>query len=109
MDRVTEYHQILRTVVEEYAADWKPRDGTHLEAVTDSQHGHYQIMRSGWKDGRFVHSCLVHLAIRGGEVQLLKNDTEIEWDRELAQRGIAPKDIVLAFRQPLPQHAASAG
>ena len=108
MDRMKQYHKTMQELVEQYAADWKPRDGTRVEAVTDPEHGHYQIVRSGWKEGRFAHSCLVHFAIRGGEVQLLKNDTEIEWDRELIARGVAPEDIVLAFRQPAHQRATSA-
>jgi len=98
MDRMSQYHRTVQELVEAYAADWKPRDGTRIEAVTDAAHGHYQIVRSGWKDGRFFHACLVHLAIRGREVHLLKNDTEIEWERELIERGVPPSDIVLAFR-----------
>lgn len=94
--------------MQQYAADWKPRDGTCIEVVTDPEHGHYQIVRSGWKETRFVHSCLVHFTIRGRQIHLLKNDTEIEWDRELIDRGVAPEDIVLAFRQTVDQRAASA-
>jgi hypothetical protein len=107
MDRVNKYHEIIRQLIEQYANEWKPRDGSHLDAVTDTKHGHYQIVRTGWKDGRFVHSCLVHIAVRGTEVHLLKNDTEIEWDRELTDRGVAPSDLVLAFRQPPPHRTAA--
>lgn len=96
---MTQYQNTVQELVREYAANWKPRDGTRIEAVTDPEHGHFQIVRSGWKEGRYIHSCLVHFAIREGEVQLLKNDTEIEWERELRERGVAPQDIVLAFRQ----------
>jgi hypothetical protein len=108
MDRVNQYHQMVQELVAEYASDWKLRDGTRIEAVTDPEHGHYQIVRFGWKEGRFVHACLVHFAIRGREVQLLKNDTEIEWERELIERGVAPDDIVLAFRQSARQRAVTA-
>ena len=99
MDRVSQHHDIVAELVAQYAADWKPHDGTSIEAVTDSEHGHYQIVRTGWKNGRYVHSCLVHLAIRGGMIQLLKNETEVEWDRELVERGIEPEHVVLAFRE----------
>jgi hypothetical protein len=51
---------------------------------------------------------LVHFAIRGGKVHLLKNDTEVEWERELAKRGVTPEDFVLAFRQPVDQAKAAA-
>lgn len=108
MDLMKTYARTVHELVQEYAADWKPHDGTSIEAVTDSEHGHYQIVRSGWKDGRFIHSCLVHFAVRDRKVQLLRNDTEIEWDRELIDRGIAPDDIVLAFRQVVDQRAATA-
>ncbi len=107
MDRMNQYHAAVGQLIWQYATEWQPRDGTRLEAVTDGEHGHYLIVRFGWKEGRFVHACLVHFTIRGREVHLLKNDTEIEWDRELIDRGIAPEDIVLAFRQTADQQAAS--
>ncbi len=108
MDRLKQYARTVQELVEQYAAEWKPHDGTSIEAVTDSEHGHYQIVRSGWKDGRFIHSCLVHFIVRDQQVQLLRNDTDVEWDRELIDRGVAPDDIVLAFRQTVGQRAATA-
>jgi hypothetical protein len=108
MDRIARYQSALRELVQEYAADWKPRDGTCIEAVTDAEHGHYQIIRTGWQERRFVHSCLVHFAVRGGEIHLLKNDTEVEWERKLAERGVTPEHFVLAFRQPVDRAKAAA-
>ena len=58
MVRVRQYHETIQKLVEQYADNWKPRDGTRVEPVADPQHGHYQIVRSGWKEGRFVHCCL---------------------------------------------------
>ena len=109
MDRLMHYDRTVQELVEQCAAEWKPHDGTTIEAVTDVAHGHYQIVRSGWKDGRFVHSCLVHFTVDDQHVRLLRNDTDVEWDRELIDRGIAPEDIILAFRQPVgPRDAHSA-
>ena len=98
MDRLTQYARTVQDLIEQFAADWKPHDGTKIEAVTDPEHGHYQIVRSGWKEGRYVHACLVHLTVRGQKVQLLRNDTEVEWDRELIDCGVSPDDIQIAFR-----------
>ena len=108
MDRLKTYDRTVQELVEQYAAEWKLHDGTSIEAVTDPEHGHYQIVRTGWKDGRFIHVCLVHFTVRDQKVQLLKNDTDVEWDRELSDRGVAPDDIVLAFRQTVSQRVASA-
>lgn len=77
MDRMNRYNQIVQELVQGYASDWKLRDGTRIEAVTDPVHGHYQIVRSGWKQGQFIHACRVHFAIRDREIHLLKNDTEV--------------------------------
>lgn len=107
MDRLKHYDRTVQELVEQYADDWKPRDGTQIEAVIDAKNGHYQMIRTGWKDGRFIHSCLVHLTVRGQKVQLLRNDTEVEWDRELIDRGVAPADIELVFRQNVGQSVAS--
>lgn len=108
MDRLKPYDRTVQELVEQYAAESKPHDGTSIEAVTDPEHGHYQIVRTGWKDGRFIHACLVHFTVRDQKVQLLRNDTDVEWDRELSDRGVAPDDIVLAFRQTVSQRVASA-
>lgn len=108
MDRLKTYDRTVQELVEQYAAEWKLHDGTSIDAVTDPEHGHYQIVRTGWKDGRFIHACLVHFTVRDQKVQLLKNDTDVEWDRELSDRGVAPDDIVLAFRQTVSQRVASA-
>ena len=99
VDRVTQLQRIVAGLVTQYAAEWKFRDGTKIEAVTDSEHGHFQIIRTGWKGPKFIHTCLVHLAIRDNQIQLLKNDTEVEWDRELTDLGVAPEEIVLVFRK----------
>lgn len=107
MYRLTAYDHTVQELVEQYAAEWKPHDGTSIEAVTDPEHGHYQIVRTGWKDGRFLHACLVHFTVRDQKVQLLRNDTDVEWDRELIDRGVAPDDIVLTFRQSVSQRVAS--
>ena len=108
MDRLKQYARTVQELVEQYASEWKPHDGTTIEAVTDPAHGHYQIVRTGWKDGRFIHSCLVHFTVRDQNVQLLRNDTDVEWDRELIDRGVVPDDIVLAFRQVGGQRLTSA-
>lgn len=104
MDRPVEnYAKLIEELVVEFADRWRPHDGTKLEAVTDSKHGHYQVVRTGWKDGRFLHACLVHFVVRDGRIELWKNETDVEWDRELVERGVLPVDIVLKFRE---QHSA---
>jgi hypothetical protein len=55
-----------------------------------------------------VHSCLFHFAVRRGEIHFLKNDNEVEWERELAERGVTPEHFVLAFRQPVDRAKAAA-
>ncbi|MBM82484.1 MAG: hypothetical protein CMJ78_18115 [Planctomycetaceae bacterium] len=98
MDRLNELQSIVTKLIDEFAEDWNPHDGTSIEAVIDQTHGHFQIIRTGWKDDLFVHMCLVHLVIRSGKIELLKNETEILWDQELMDRGVLPGEIVLAFR-----------
>ena len=50
MDRLKQYARTVQELVEQYAAEWKPHDGTSIEAVTDSEHGHYQIFLAYAKD-----------------------------------------------------------
>lgn len=95
MDRMSRYRDAVREMVEEFANYLKPNDGTQIEAITDDRHGHYQIVRTGWKNGTFVDDCLLHLAIRTDEkIHLLQNRTELEVDHELMRRGVPFEDIV---------------
>lgn len=57
-------------------------------------------MHVGWRNDYRIYGCAMQLALIDCKVWIQNNSTEVFIDRELIQRGIAPKDIVLGFRSP---------
>jgi hypothetical protein len=100
MDKLDKYREILRRLVEEYAA-CKPAHGDiHLEAVVDRERDHYQVMQVGWDGRRRVHGSVIHLDIRDGKIWIEYNGTDAEIGEELVAAGVARQDIILGF-QPI--------
>jgi len=97
MNRVAEYRQILRQIIEMYAS-WKPSHGQIVsEAIVDPEIDHYEVMRVGWDGHRRVHACTVHLDIIDGKVWIQYDGTNRPVADELLAAGIPHSDIVLGF------------
>lgn len=97
MDRVANYRQIVRRVIDEYAA-CKPSHGQiDTEAVVDPARDHYEVMHVGWDGHRRVHGTVIHLDIIDGKVWIQYDGTNRPVADELVAAGIPPGDIVLGF------------
>src|SRR5258706_7132920 len=97
MDRVNEYREIVRRVIEEYAS-YKPSHGQiESEAVVDPARDHYEVMHVGWDGVRRVHGSVVHVDIIDGKVWVQYDGTSRPIAEELTAAGIPREDIVLAF------------
>lgn len=101
MDRIDEYRQIVRQVIEEYG-QYRPAYGEiDLETVFDTERDRYQLVAIGWQDRRRVHGCVIHIDIKGDKVWLQHDSTDAEIANELVERGIPKTQIVLGFQ---PEH-----
>src|SRR5438477_6558690 len=97
MDKLNQYREIVRRLVEEYAR-YKPSHGQiETEAIIDPAKDHYEVMHVGWDGVRRVHGCVIHLDIRGGKVWIQYDGTSQPVADELVAAGIPPEDIVLGF------------
>jgi hypothetical protein len=98
MDRVDHYRQIVRRLIEDYAA-CKPSHGRiETEAIIDPAKDHYELMHVGWDRDRRIHGCAVHIDIIDGKVWLQYDGTDRGVAEELVQAGIPREHIVLAFQ-----------
>jgi XisI protein len=95
MDRINEYRQI----VQEFLADFA-KDDANAQLIFDLIHDHYLVMHDEWRDEYRIYGCAMQLDIIGSQIWIQHNSTEIYIDRELIQRGVSPKDIILGFRSP---------
>jgi len=98
MDSLDRYREIVRRLIEEYAA-YKPAYGdVRTEAVVDRDRDHYEVVQVGWSDGRRVHGSIIHIDIRDGKVWIEHNGTDARLGEELVAAGIPRGDIVLGFQ-----------
>jgi XisI protein len=95
MDRITEYRQIVRECLSDFV-----KNDINGQLVFDSDRDRYLVMHNEWNDEYRIYGCAMQLDIIEGQIWIQHNSTEIYIDRELIQRGVDPKDIILGFRSP---------
>ena len=105
MGKVTskiDYHQqLLSKYLEDLANRYKdyPDDKLQHLVITDFEHGHFQLTRTGWHKNRFYFMVLMHFDVKpNGKIWIQQNNTEILIAEELEKRGVLKTDIVLGFR-----------
>jgi hypothetical protein len=99
-DKLTQYQEIVRQLILSYAQS-KPAYGEiDVQTIFDANQNHYQIMHLGWHHKRWVHHCVVHLAIRSEKIWIFRNSTEHDIAAELVELGVPKQDIVLGFHPP---------
>ena len=103
MDRLNEYRQIVRDFLEDFI-----KYDVSAQLIFDIDRDRYLVMHNEWRNESRIYGCAMQIDIIDGQIWIQQNSTEIYIDRELIQRGIDPKDIILGFRSPsIRQHLAS--
>jgi hypothetical protein len=99
MDRLTKYQRAIMSFLETYAGYFSnDPSGIDTFIIADKERDHYQIVRTGWHEGRFFHYMLFHIQIRNGKVWLHQNNTEDMIGDDLVAAGVPKTDIVLGFQ-----------
>jgi hypothetical protein len=103
MDKVNRYRQILREVLENYAADRsghaQPGD-LETQLLFDLEHDHFQVLRVGWHGQKQVFSVVFHFDIKDGKIWAQRNVSDYDIIGDIEARGVPKEDIVLAFHAP---------
>ena len=100
MDRVEQYREILRRIVERYACPAPINGQIRSETVIDPVLDHYEVLDIGWQRDRRVHHSVVHLDIIEGKIWVHRDGTNRPVIDELEAAGVPKEDIVLAFHSP---------
>jgi XisI protein len=100
VDKLTQYREIVRRVVAEYA-NHKPSHG-EIESypVIDPVGDHYLAVQAGWDRTRRVQGAFIHLDIIDGKIWIQFDGTDQPIARELVAAGVPKEDIVLAEKPP---------
>ena len=100
MDKLAQYRQIVQQILQEYS-EQKPSSGNiDVENIFDIERDHYQVVHVGWEGQDWVHSCILHIDIKGGKIWLQWNGTEDDIAADLVTMGVPKEDIVLGFQSP---------
>ncbi len=100
MDKLAQYRQFVQKILNDYS-DQKPAYGNiEVETIFDKERDHYQIVHVGWEGQNWIHSCIIHIDIKGGKIWLQWNGTEDDIAANLVAAGVPKEDIVLGFQSP---------
>src|SRR5687768_14330484 len=100
MVTVSDYPKLIRQIIEDYASIPGAVGEIDTEVVIDERLGHFELMRSGWVNGRRVHGSLIHVDIRDEKIWIQHDGTEDGVANELVTAGVPKDKIVLAFKSP---------
>jgi hypothetical protein len=95
MDRLSEYRQTVVRYLEDFA-----KNDANAQLVFDRDRDRYIILHNEWRGDERIHGCAMQLDIIENQIWIQINNTEIYVDRELIDRGVDSKDIILGFRSP---------
>ncbi len=100
MEKLEKYRDCVQQILLEYSKN-KPAYGEiEVETIFDTVRDHYQIVYLGWKQKRWIHTCIIHLDIKDEKIWIQWNGTERDIAAELVANGVASEDIVLGFQTP---------
>ncbi|HAJ61489.1 MAG TPA: XisI protein [Cyanobacteria bacterium UBA8543] len=100
MEKLARYRQLVQQMLLEYSKHKPSHGDIEVETIFDTERDHYQIVHVGWNQDRWVHSCIIHIDIKGEKIWLQWNGTEDDLAVDLVAAGDLKEDIVLGFQSP---------
>lgn len=97
MEKLTQYRQIIESVLLPYTEIPYSHGDLICKPIFDLIRDSYLLITFGWDRKTRVHGCLVHLDIIDGKVWVQRDETEDGVTCELVAAGIPRHDIVLGF------------
>ena len=98
--KLSQYQETVQQLLLTYAVSKPAYGDIEVETIFDLQRNHYQIVHLGWHHDRWIHHCVMHLAIRNEKVWIFRNSTEHDIAADLVELGVPKQDIVLGFHPP---------
>lgn len=102
MDKLTNYRELLKKVISEYAHTRKLMNAptAEFQLIFDVEHDHYLLYRVGWEGYDRIHYCVFHLDIQDSKIWVQEDATDYDIVGVLEEQGVPKSDIVLAFHAP---------
>ena len=96
-DKIAKYENILIEFLTTQASYRVANAQLENQLVIDKENHHYQLLRVGFRDNRFIHTCPFHFDIKNGKIWIQQNKTDIEVGEVLQSMGVPTSDIVIGF------------
>jgi hypothetical protein len=100
MEKLARYRQLVQQLLLEYSKHKPSHGDIEVETIFDTERDHYQIVHVGWERQNWVHSCIIHIDIKGEKIWLQWNGTEDDIAAEFVAAGVLKEDIVWGFQSP---------
>jgi hypothetical protein len=97
MEKNLKYEAALLSFLEEYA-NIKPMNfrNANNQVIADRENGHYQLVRMGWQEHRYIYNTVFHFDLLGDKVVVQLNRTDLPIVEELESYGILSGDVVVS-------------
>ncbi len=102
MDRVKEYREIIKRLLQERECLARPSlpPGLEVTCLFDDESGQYALLSVGWMQGERVSGATLLLRIKDGKIWVEEDGTDAPIADDLVQAGIPRQAIVLGFQPP---------
>lgn len=98
MDKIEKYQSILQLEMEEQAKkSLYNAPNVHRHLIINEDKSDFLLLSIGWEDSAYRHNVIHHIQLRGNKVWILKNNTNIEIDEFLIEKGIQKEDIEVGW------------
>jgi hypothetical protein len=100
MDKLTQYRQIIKDTLHEYAAIPFSYGEIKQEIFIDKEENNFLLFNVGWHNKKRIHGCVVHIQIINNKIWIQQDGIEDGIANDFLKAGIPKSDIVLAFHPP---------
>jgi XisI protein len=98
MERIN-YAQLIQDILTQHSVNDGQND-TEIQLIFDQEHHHYQVLNIGWQDQKRIYGVIIHVDLKGDEIWIQRDGTEIGIANQLVEAGVPKQDIVLGFHAP---------
>ncbi|MEM7534304.1 MAG: XisI protein [Chloroflexota bacterium] len=92
------YSDIVKKILQEYAALFSEDSEHPLRTVFDDVNKSYLLLDANWYGREYVHHTPIHIDIINDKVWIQYDDTEEGVATDLLEVGVPAQQIVLGFR-----------
>ena len=100
-NKIEQYERIIVATLNEYADAFnQQKNGVEAKVIADYAGKHFQLLNCGWRNDAYQFYVIFHFDILNDKIWVQENRTDVLIARELVEKGIDKKDIVLGLQFP---------